>query len=128
MLWCKATLDSLGYPNGEISGEDFYVDHPSGERVHYEAYIQLRMAVRQHIQSGARPELRELKAPPKYSNYKRSSQYEQALWDVGIDVNALDAAGAYIVREDGLPFTKDQLEEDMDFKNINIKANLEFPN
>ena len=65
------------------------------------------MAVRQYIQLGAWLEFRELKAPLKYSNYKRLSQYEQALWDIGIDINALDAVGTYIVREDRLPFTED---------------------
>ena len=86
------------------------------------------MAVRQYIQLGAWPELRELKALLKYSNYKRLSQYKQALQDVGINVNALNAVGAYIVREDGLPFIEDKPEEDVDLKDINIKANLKFPN
>ena len=86
------------------------------------------MVVRQYIQSGARPELGELKALLKYSNYKRLSQYKQALWDVGINVNALNAVGTRIVREDGLPFIEDKPEEDVDLKDINIKANLKFPN
>ena len=72
--------------------------------------------------------LKELKAPLKYSNYKRLSQYKQALQDVGINVNALNAVGARIVREDGLPFIEDKPEEDADLKDINIKANLKFPN
>ena len=86
------------------------------------------MVVRQYIQLGAWPELRELKTLLKYNNYKRSSQYKQALWDIGININALDITGTYIVKEDGLPFIKDQLEEDADFKDINIKANFKFFN
>ena len=76
MLQYKAILDSLGYLNGEISSKDFYIDYLSGEYVHYKAYIQLQMAVKQYIQSGAWLELRKLKALPKYSNYKWSSQYK----------------------------------------------------
>ena len=86
------------------------------------------MVVRQYIQLKAQPEFRELKALLKYSNYKRLSQYKQALQDIGIDINAFNIAGVYIVRENGLPFTENQLEEDVDFKDINIKANLKFPN
>ena len=86
------------------------------------------MAVRQYIQLGAWPELRELKALLKYSNYKRLSQYKQALWDVGININALNAAGTSIVRENGLPFIEDKPEEDADLKDINVKANVKFPN
>jgi len=80
------------------------------------------------MQLGARLELGELKALLKYSNYKRSSQYKQALWDGGIDVNAFNAAGTGIVRENRLPFIEDEPEEDADLKDINIKANVEFPN
>ena len=86
------------------------------------------MVVRQYIQLKAQPEFRELKALLKYSNYKRLSQYKQALQDVGINVNALNAVGAYIVREDRLPFIEDELEKNIDLKDINIKADLKFPN
>ena len=104
------------------------MDDPSGKRVHYEAYTRLRMAVREYIRSGAQPILGELKAPPKYSNYKRSRQYEEALRDKGIDIEAIDAEGACVVREDGLPFTEDEPEEDADLEDISVNNNLEFPN
>ena len=128
MQWCKSTLDSLGFPGGEVDGEDFYVDDPSGKRVHYEAYTRLRMAVREYIRSGAQPILGELKAPPKYSNYKRSRQYEEALRDKGIDIEAIDAEGACVVREDGLPFAEDEPEEDADLEDISVNDDLKFPN
>ena len=76
MLWCKAILDSLGYLNGEISGEDFYINYLSSKHVYYKAYIQLQMVVRQYIQLRAWLELKELKALLKYNNYKWSSQYK----------------------------------------------------
>ena len=86
------------------------------------------MAVRQYIQLRAQPEFRELKALLKYNNYKWLSQYKQALWDIDININAFNTVGTYIVKKNGLPFIEDQLEEDIDFKDINIKANLNFPN
>ena len=80
------------------------------------------------MQLGAWLELGELKALLKYNNYKWLSQYEQALRDIGIDVNTLNAVGASIVKEDRLPFTEDMLEKDTDLKDINFKADLKFPN
>ena len=44
------------------------------------------------------------------------------------NINTLNIVGTNIVKEDGLPFIKDKLEEDADFKDINIKTNLEYPN
>ena len=75
------------------------MDYLSSEYVYYKAYIQLQMAVRQYIQLKAWPELRELKALLKYSNYKWLSQYKQALQDIDTNINTLNAAGAYIVKK-----------------------------
>ena len=86
------------------------------------------MAVREYIQLGAQPILRELKALLKYSNYKRLRQYKQALWDKGIDIKAINIEGAHIVREDGLLFAKNKFKENTDFKDISINNNLKFPN
>ena len=72
--------------------------------------------------------LRELKVLLKYSNYKRLRQYKQALWDEGIDIKPISIEGAYIVREDGLPFTEDKPKEDVDLKDMDINNSLKFPN
>ena len=86
------------------------------------------MAVKKYIQLGAQLILKELKAPLKYSNYKRSRQYKKALWDKGIDIKAINIEGAYIVREDGLPFMEDKPKEDADLKDISINNSLKFSN
>ena len=86
------------------------------------------MAVREYIQLGAQLILRELKALLKYSNYKRLRQYKQALRDKGIDIKAINVEGAYIIREDRLPFTEDKPKEDADLKDIYINNGLKFPN
>ncbi len=86
------------------------------------------MVVREYIQSGVQPILKELKALLKYSNYKRSRQYKQALQDKGIDIKAINIEGTYIIREDGLPFMEDKLKEDIDLKDIGINNGLKFLN
>ena len=128
MLQYKAIFNFLGYPNSKISSKDFYINYLSSEYIYYKAYIQLQIVVRQYIQLKAQLEFKELKAPLKYNNYKWLSQYKQALWNIGININALNTVGIYIVKKDRLPFTKDQLEEDIDLKDINIKTNFKFPN
>lgn len=82
LQWCKAVLHQLGYLD-EITGEDYFED---GERVHCHAYLELREAVRAHMHSGALPHLDELKTPPKYRDYCRSRQYEEALVARGVDL------------------------------------------
>ena len=72
--------------------------------------------------------LGELKAPLKYSNYKRLRQYEEALQDKGIDIKAINIEGAYIIKENGLLFMEDKFKEDADLKDININNNFKFPN
>ena len=86
------------------------------------------MAVKKYIQLGTQLILRELKAPPKYSNYKQSRQYKEALQDKGIDIKAINAEGIYIVREDRLLFIKNEPEENADFKDISINNNFKFYN
>ena len=86
------------------------------------------MVVREYIQLGVQPILKELKALLKYSNYKRSRQYKQALQDKSINIKAINVEGAYIVKEDGLPFVEDEPEEDVDLKDIGINNSLEFLN
>ena len=86
------------------------------------------MVVREYIQLGTQPMLRELKALPKYNNYKRLRQYEEALQDKGIDIKAIDIEGACIIREDRLLFIKNKFKEDADLKDISINNNFKFPN
>ena len=86
------------------------------------------MAVREYIQLGTQLILGKLKALLKYSNYKRLRQYKEALWDKGINIKAINAEGAYIVKEDGLLFIKDKLKEDADLEDISINNDFKFPN
>ena len=86
------------------------------------------MAVREYIWLGAQLILRELKALPKYSNYKWLRQYEQALQDKGIDIKAINVKGTYIIREDRLPFVEDKPKEDTDLKDIGVNNGVKFPN
>ena len=86
------------------------------------------MAVREYIQSGTQPILKELKTPLKYNNYKQLKQYKEALQDKGIDIKAINTEGAYIIKEDGLLFAKNKFKENTDFKDISINNNLKFPN
>ena len=34
----KSTLNSLGFPGGEVNSKDFYIDDLSGKRIYYKAY------------------------------------------------------------------------------------------
>ena len=86
------------------------------------------MVVREYIQSGTHSILKELKAPLKYSNYKQLRQYKQALQNKDINIETINAESAYIVRENGLLFMKDEPEEDADLENIGVDDGLKFPN
>ena len=86
------------------------------------------MVVKEYIQSGAQLILEELKAPPKYSNYKRSRQYKKALRDEGIDIKVIDIEGACVIKKDGLLFTEDKPKENADLENISINNDFKFPN
>jgi hypothetical protein len=72
--------------------------------------------------------LKELKAPPKYSNYKRSRQYKEALQDKGINIEAINAESTYIIREDRLLFIENKPEENTDLKDISINNDFKFFN
>jgi hypothetical protein len=56
--WCKQTLQELGYPN--LSRE---ATLPDGNRLHAQAYIQLRSAIHEHIRLGQEPLLCETQKP-----------------------------------------------------------------
>ena len=84
--------------------------------------------VREYIWLNIQLILRELKAPLKYSNYKRSRQYKEALWDKGINIKAINAEGTYIIKEDGLLFAEDKFKKNADLKDISVNNNLKFPN
>ena len=124
LQWCKATLNYLGFPKGGISGEDFYSD---GQRVHRVAYLSLREAVRTHMQAGAHPELGELKPPPRYSNHKRSRQYEQALRDQGVDIEGLEASGG-VIADDNFVLAGEGPEEDAELDDIEVLEGIVFAN
>jgi hypothetical protein len=58
LAWCSTQLQSWGY--GNLSGEEF---QRTGQRIHTDAYLRLRNAIDQHIQSGNREGL-SLCTPP----------------------------------------------------------------
>ena len=86
------------------------------------------MVVREYIQLGTQPILGELKAPPKYSNYKQLRQYKQALQNEGINIKAINAEGAHIIKENRLLFVEDESKKDADLKDIGVNNGLKFPN
>ena len=48
--------------------------------------------------------------------------------DKAIDIKAINIEGAYIIREDKLPFIEDKPKEDTDLKDIDINNSLKFSN
>ena len=59
LSFCQQQLNALGFPEA-VDGRQF---DEHGQRIHHQAYLQLRAVLREHIEQGLEPALRETEKP-----------------------------------------------------------------